>query len=72
MAQFIINKKQQASGDYEIHNRTTGCAHLPEQENQVNLGYYPGCKEAVEAAKSKWPGKVIIGCYYCANSCHES
>ncbi len=71
MAQFIMNKKPQAGGEYQVHNRTTGCAHLPNQEHQVDLGYHPGCQEAVETAKDRWPDKEIDGCYYCANSCHR-
>lgn len=71
MAQFIVTKQKQVSGKYTIHNRTTGCAHLPSQGQQVSLGYYPSCQEALEDALSRWPDKQIDGCYYCANSCHS-
>lgn len=72
MQRFIINKIQQANGDHEIHNATTGCSYMPKLENQVDLGYYASCHGAVAEAKRRWPGHRIDGCYYCANACHTS
>ncbi|WP_275946148.1 hypothetical protein [Vibrio metschnikovii] len=38
MPNYIINKNQQANGDHEIHNTTSGCSFMPNAENQVSLG----------------------------------
>ena len=72
MQSFIINKNQQANGDHEVHNATTGCIHMPNVENQVNLGYHASCKEAVAKAKQQWPNNRIDGCFYCCPACHKS
>ena len=72
MPRFIINSQQQQNGDHEVHNATTGCTFMPNPENQVDLGNYPSCREAVAAAKAKWPTSRINGCYYCCAACHTS
>ena len=72
MPNFIINKNAQPNGDHEVHNITTGCSHLPESENQIDLGYHDNCKGAVSKGKKDWPNNKINGCYYCAKVCHTS
>lgn len=72
MYKFIINKNQQANGDHEVHNATTGCSYMPNRENQIDLGYHVSCHGAVAEANRRWPGSRINGCYYCANACHTS
>jgi len=72
MARFIINKNAQDNGDHEVHNATTGCAHMPNSENQIDLGNHSSCHGAVADAKSRWPDNRINGCYYCCNPCHTS
>jgi len=72
MARFIINKNPQANGDQEVHNATTGCAHMPNVENQIDLGYHASCQEAVFLAKQKFTGHKIDGCFYCSKACHTS
>ena len=72
MQRFIINKNQQANGDHEVHNATTGCSYMPNPENRIDLGYHASCHGAVAEAKRRWPGNRINGCYYCANACHTS
>ena len=72
MSYFIVNKNQQANGDHEVHNTSTGCSYMPNPENQVNLGFHNSCFEAVALAKAKWPNNKINGCYYCCNACHTS
>ena len=72
MQHFVINQNAQSNGDHEVHNVSTGCAHMPKAENQIDLGYHASCREAVAHAKQKWPGNRINGCYYCCNACHTS
>lgn len=72
MQRFIINKNQQANGDHEVHNASTGCSYMPNPENQVDLGYHASCKEAVATAKVNFPGNRINGCFYCCRACHTS
>ena len=72
MPYFIINKNQQSSGDYEVHNQTAGCSFLPHPDNRIGLGHFSNCHGAVRAAKSRFPQQAhqINGCYYCARACH--
>ncbi|WP_313329527.1 hypothetical protein [Comamonas sp.] len=72
MARFILNKNQQANGDFEVHNKTTGCSYMPSPENQVDLGEHISCHGAVLLAKQNWPTARINGCYYCCRSCHTT
>jgi len=72
MPNYVINKNQQANGDHEVHNSTTGCTYMPKPENQIELGYHVSCQGAVSAAKTNWPKHKINGCYYCCNPCHTS
>jgi len=72
MDRFIVNQNAQANGDHEVHNVTAGCSYLPNNENQVDLGYHSSCHGAVAAAKAKWPSNKINGCYYCCSPCHTS
>ncbi|WP_434637084.1 hypothetical protein MLC35_11350 [Sulfurimonas sp. NW7] len=72
MQKFVINKNQQANGDHEVHNTSTGCSYMPNVKNQIDLGYHVSCKEAVIEAKKRWTGHRINGCYYCSIACHTS
>jgi hypothetical protein len=72
MHRFIINKNEQANGDHEVHDVTTGCSYMPNSENQVDLGLHASCRGAVAHAKSKWPNARINGCYYCCHECHTT
>ena len=72
MPNYIINKNQQANGDHEIHNTTSGCSFMPNAENQVSLGAHLTCYSAVVYAKTQWSNERINGCYYCCNPCHTS
>ncbi|RLA82788.1 MAG: hypothetical protein DRG78_06225 [Epsilonproteobacteria bacterium] len=72
MSKFIINKNAQENGDHEVHNETTGCSHMPNPENRIDVGNYNSCQEAVADAKRKWPDHKVDGCYYCCNSAHTS
>lgn len=72
MPRFIINKNAQPNGDHEVHNASTGCAHMPLPASQIDLGQHTTCHGAVAYAKRQWPGKRIDGCFYCCNPCHTS
>jgi len=72
MDKYIINKNQQSNGDHEVHNASKGCSHLPALENQIVIGTFANCYQAVASAKSNWSKNRINGCYWCATSCHTS
>ncbi|MAC34639.1 MAG: hypothetical protein CMF16_02450 [Idiomarina sp.] len=72
MQRFIINNNSQANGDHEVHNTTKGCDHMPNTENQIDLGLHESCVGAVSEAKRRWSDKRINGCYYCCNGCHTT
>ncbi len=70
MAKFIVNKigRGELWELYEIHNITTGCSYLPEQENRIELGDFISCRSALITARQIYPS--ADGCYYCCNGCH--
>ncbi|RRJ97823.1 hypothetical protein Ga0100231_005025 [Opitutaceae bacterium TAV4] len=72
MYRFILNNNMQPNGDYEVHNVTTGCLHLPNLQNQIDLSFHPNCQSAVAEAKRRYPQLRIDGCYYCCPDCHTS
>ncbi len=59
MLTFVINKNEQPSGDYEVHNASTGCSHMSNPENQINLGAHASCHGAVEEAKNRCQTRAI-------------
>lgn len=70
MAQYYINKNEQANGDHEVH--ASHCTWLPDADNRVYLGVFNNGIEAVAEAKRRWPGTKINGCYYCSRESHTS
>ncbi|PSB86218.1 hypothetical protein C5F63_12720 [Photobacterium damselae subsp. damselae] len=72
MPYYIINKNPQSNGDHEVHEKDSGCSHLPNIENRIDLGFHSSCYYAVQDAKKRWPNNRINGCYYCCNACHTS
>ena len=63
---YYVNKKAQPNGDHEVH--VEGCAYLPIKENQLELGEFSNCQDAVQKAKSSF--STVNGCYTCCNPCH--
>lgn len=53
MPRFIINKNAQSNGDHEVHNATTGCAYMPNTENQIDLGSHTDCHGAVSLRQTR-------------------
>ena len=72
MPTFVVNRNEQANGDHEVHNTTTGCTFMPAPSNQINLGTHSNCQSAVAAAKQQLPYKRVNGCKYCSTACHTS
>lgn len=69
MNRYVINKNQQPSGEHEVHKTT--CNRLPILQNQILLGDFFTCKDAINAARVKYPQNKIDGCYYCIPECHR-
>ncbi len=70
MTTYYINKNAQSNGDHEVH--VPSCSYFPQGANAIRIGDYTNCHDAVAAAKVKWPGSKINGCYYCCNPCHTT
>ncbi len=74
---YYLNKNQQEdSGDYEVHIQS--CSHGAHPSNQIYLGYYNNCADAVNKAirlygheVKKYHGR-INGCFFCCRPCHTS
>jgi hypothetical protein len=71
MIYFFVNTNAQstARGEHEVH--TSGCGHAPDPRNQVHLGYYQNCRDALAAARARGYSPVD-GCYYCLPGCHRT
>ena len=70
MPRFCVNKNAQPTGEYEVHNLDAGCGHLPNLENQVALGVFINCHEAIRSTRQANPNHSIDGCAYCCPECH--
>ena len=68
MPRFIVNTNAQANGDHEVHDMSQNCGHLPNPENQKDLGYHDNCHQAVTLAKQTYA--TANGCAYCAPDCN--
>ena len=68
MPNYCVNKKAQSNGDHEVHQMN--CNHLPDLNNQKDLGWHVDCQSAVAEAKKTYP--TANGCYFCSESCHTS
>ena len=69
MSNFIVNSNAQPNGDHEVHDLYGGCSYLPDQKNQVSLGWHSDCYGAVREANNRGYSPAN-GCYYCARPCH--
>lgn len=71
MTSYVVNKEAQSqSGDHEVHDlaSTKGC--LPSPENQLFLGNFMTCAEAIREARKYFSD--VDGCAHCAAACHTS
>lgn len=66
MAAYHVNKNAQPTGEHEVHKN--GCSHEPEPGNQLHLGDFPNCHDAVKEAKKHYDD--VDGCFYCSEECH--
>lgn len=68
MANYYVNKNEQANGDHEVH--TDGCIYMPAPANRLYLGNFATCQEAVREAKKTYPRSN--GCFTCSYACHTT
>jgi len=66
MRHYYVDKRAQLNGDHEVH--TGSCGYLPVTENQLYLGYFDSCAEAVKEARKIYP--QADGCYFCCRACY--
>lgn len=66
MDNYCVNRREQANGDHEVHK--AGCQYWPTQGNAEELGPFPGCAQAVQAAKRHF--SQVNGCKTCSYACH--
>ena len=66
MAYYYVNRNAQPTGEHEVHKE--GCPTPPNPENQLGLGYYNTCAEAVVAATAYFSN--VDGCANCVPECH--
>lgn len=69
MYKYIINVNAQPTGEHEVHLETI-CGYLPLPKNRFLVGHFDTCKQAIVAAKAKWPNASIDGCEHCVPTCH--
>ena len=66
MILYCVNKNEQDTGEHEVH--ALDCEHKPEPENQIYLGRFNTCHEAINKAKEYYTN--VDGCFYCSKECH--
>jgi len=72
MSYYLVNSNAQPNGDHEVHRSSRSECTSPKYplpENQVDLGWFSGCADAVMEAKRRGY-RTANGCYYCSNLCH--
>lgn len=69
MPRFCVNTNARLTGEHEVHNLDAGCGHLPELQDQYQLGYFATCVGAVVVARQVYPD--VDGCAYCTPECHH-
>lgn len=65
MNYYYLNRNQQPSGDYEVHQ--AGCTHGAEPGNQIGMGWFISSYGAVAEVKRRYQhiAAEINGCAYC-------
>lgn len=71
MPDYCVNKNAQDNGDHEVHDLSTTKGCLPNEENQLALGWFSDCFGAVEKAKKTYPD-TADGCEKCCKPCHTT
>lgn len=66
MPYYCVNKNALSAGEHEVHENN--CNHLPDVNNQKDLGWHSDCESAVKKAKETYSN--VDGCYYCCEDCH--
>ena len=66
MAQYILNRNPQPTGEHEVHK--VGCTFMPKPENRIPLGEHLNCYGAVQEAKKH--ARNVDGCKFCSPDCH--
>ncbi|PVY68834.1 hypothetical protein C7440_1247 [Pusillimonas noertemannii] len=71
MPHFILDNGRLPNGDYDVHNRTAGCAFMPHSANQISLDLHSSCESAMAKARQLRPSwHRINGCQWCCLACH--
>jgi hypothetical protein len=66
---FVVNKHPQWGSDvHEVHDSASRKECLPDPDNQVALGEFSHCAEALAAARLYFP--QVDGCFFCTPECH--
>lgn len=68
---FVLNRKPQPEGEYEVHDLSANCIYLPAKPNMIHLGPHESCHGAVSEARLRFLDKRINGCFYCCNECNK-
>lgn len=69
MGFYLYNKNKTDGVYHEVHVIT--CNHLPDKINQVSLGVFSNCHDAIRKAQSMTDNRDFDGCKYCCGNCHN-
>ena len=67
MKRYYLNMNPQPNSDHEVHKE--GCRFLPEEHNQIFLGTFNNCSEALKEAMKTY--LLSDGCKFCIPECHN-
>ena len=68
MPLYIANKNLDDKGRHEIHEAS--CFRLPNEKNQLLIGRFTYCTQAILAAKALDITTKYTGCYFCCPDYH--
>jgi hypothetical protein len=69
MPYYCVNTSAQVStGEHEVHDLGSPYTCLPRPTKRIELGFFPSCTGALDAARKHFPH--VNGCRRCAEACH--
>ena len=69
MPYFIASQMPDEKGRHELHETT--CYRFPDTNNQIKIGHYANCTDAIRSNQALYPSMKFDGCKYCCSGCHR-
>jgi hypothetical protein len=67
---YILDYEVNSEGERHIHVDSNECYRLPPKSNQLAIGFYENCKEALDKADQLYNN--VNACFNCCKECYSS